>query len=53
MDSLYDEFLLEEQGYIICPISFPEYQNCDGKCLECDTYKEFTKYIEEKYKLEN
>lgn len=53
MEQWLRDALAEEMGYIICPISFPEYQHCDEKCLECDTYKEFTKYIEEKYKLEN
>lgn len=44
----YKDDLLNELGYFICPISFPEYQHCDGKCKECKTYIEFVKWIEKK-----
>lgn len=37
----YRDYLLDEMGYTICPISFPEYQHCDEKCEECATYIEF------------
>ena len=42
------EDLLDEMGYIICPISFPEYQYCDENCEECETHKEFVEFWKER-----
>lgn len=42
----YRDDLLDEFGYTICPISFPEYQHCNEKCEECETYIEFKEGFE-------
>lgn len=42
----YRDYLLDELGYTICPISFPEYQYCNEKCEECETYIEFKEGLE-------
>lgn len=43
----YRDYLLDELGYVICPLCFPEYTNCDGKCDECSENIEFMKSLEE------
>lgn len=40
--------LIEELGYTICPICFPEYVFCDQKCEKCEKYINFKKYYEKK-----
>ena len=38
--------LLEEMGYTICPICFPEYVYCDEDCEHCKEYIDFKQFYE-------
>lgn len=40
--------LMQEMGYTICPICFPEYVYCDKDCKHCKEYIDFKQYYEEK-----
>lgn len=42
-----DEFI-DECAYVICPISFPEYQLCDENCKHCQTYIDFVNFFKER-----
>lgn len=33
--------LMEEMGYTICPICFPEYVHCNNDCEHCKEYIDF------------
>lgn len=41
-----EDYLLEEQGITICPISKYGYTHCDEKCESCPDYIEFVNYKE-------
>lgn len=43
-----EDYLLEEQGITICPISKYGYTYCDEKCENCSDYIEFVNYYKEK-----
>lgn len=43
----YRDDLLDELGYVICPLCFPEYTHCNQKCDECPVNIEFMKSLEE------
>lgn len=38
--------LMEEMGYTICPICFPEYVHCNNDCEYCEEYIDFKQYYE-------
>lgn len=38
--------LMEEMGYTICPICFPEYVYCDEDCEHCKEYIDFKQFYE-------
>ena len=42
MDEWIREALLEEQGYVLCPLK-GGYVICDADCLACETYIDFEK----------
>ena len=44
----YRDDLLDECGYVICPLCFPEYTYCNEKCEECPINIEFVKSLKEK-----
>ena len=45
--------LMEEIGYTICPICFPEYVHCNEDCEHCKEYIELKQAVEEKEKNRN
>lgn len=49
----YINELMEEMGYTICPICFPEYVNCDKDCEHCKEYIELKQFYEGKEKNRN
>lgn len=42
----FGDELIEEFGYVICPLCFPSYVYCDEDCDNCDIYREFKKSLE-------
>lgn len=44
----YRDKLVEEMGYVICPLCFPEYTYCDEKCEECEHYINFMQGLKER-----
>lgn len=52
MEQWLRDALAEEQGYIICPITFEAYTICDQDCEHCEDYIDFKKGLEERYKEE-
>lgn len=50
MEQWLRDALAEEQGYIICPITFESYTICDEDCEHCEDYIDFKKGLEETYK---
>ena len=43
----YRDDILDEMGYVICPLCFPEYTYCNEKCEECSINIEFEKLLKE------
>ena len=46
MEEWLRESLLEEQGYIICPLAPYSYTICDEKCDDCEYYRDYLEAIE-------